>query len=435
MTFSRLLAGKFLGRAGAAALCAMALSACAGKTYFSSELGQGGGPGGLTTATGPSGSPGPTGPQGATGSQDTAGTQGPAGEQGPAGPAGATGAQGPSGPTGPAGATGATGPAGTFLGSGGVLSNGLGITGANGVTSSLLGSDVVGGAVNSLLGSDNAVSQITGTPTTASGQGLVPKLATQLQTGTTTPTAGAGLGGAGDGGLVSDVIGSDALGMVTGDTGVIGANLAGGNDGLLGSVIGAAPLLPQAGTIVNQVPLGKVTAAVKPLGISGAGGLVSDLTGIDPVTNLVGSNGAIPAALGGGDAGALGKVVTSPNPPLSIVGETVNTVLGAVAGTSPSPVGGVLNAGAPNGGSGAAGNLPVADLPVASLPVVGSVAASVQPAVKQVLPIVTGTVGTITAAAPAANAVTSLTSKLGSAVSALTGATGKTGLSGLLGKP
>jgi hypothetical protein len=233
----------------------------------------------------------------------------------------------------------------------------------------VLGTDPVGGLVDGALGTNNAVSQITGTPASSTTPGLVPKLATAIQSGTNTATIGKGLGVTGAGGLVSDLIGNDSVGGITGETGVVGANVAGGNDGLLGNVLGGnKPLLPGVGDLVAKSGLDNVVSPKNGLGISGENGLVQDLIGTDAVGHLIGTtNGSAPTLVGGGDAGALGHVLPGNTPLLASVGTTVNNVLGAVAGTSPSPVTGILQggtSGAPlgnilSGVPGATGNLPV----------------------------------------------------------------------------
>jgi hypothetical protein len=232
---------------------------------------------------------------------------------------------------------------------------------------------------------------------------LVPTLAGAVKTGTNTPTVGKGLGLIGPGGLTSDLIGTDVVGSITGSGGVVGANLAGGNDGLLGSAIGGAdskPLLPQVGKLLSDTKLDQALNSVKALGITGPNGLSNDLLGIDPVGNVVGSNGAIPTALGGGDAGVLGHALPNGNPPLGVVGKTLDGALGVLAGTTPSPLPGLLQGNGLGGGANLPGNLPVLGN------VLGTVTNGVKPVVTNVLTTVTGVTGALPIVGPALSGVT-----------------------------
>jgi hypothetical protein len=356
---------KLLGQVSVVALCAVSLSACADKMYYGSELGQGAGG---TDQQGTNGTNGANGSNGAGGT----GTAGPAGPQGPAGATGATGATGAAGAT---GATGATGPAGSLLGTNGTLSGGLGLTGSNGALSNVAGSDPLGGLVDGLLGTDNGVSQISGTPSGSTTPGLVPTLANDIQNGTDTSLlGGGGLGITGAGGLVDDLIDPpDPATQAIGTEGTVPATLAGGQDGLLGNIIGgpdSKPLLPGVGQTLAKLPLISPSSSIQQLGVTGEGGVSQNLFSHDLLGNVLGTQGTVNGVLAGGSGGALGGTVPSGNPAL---GTVVDDTLGPLAGTAPSPIGGVLNGTGTGGvpvvgaiidnvtgalGNGGAGNLP-----------------------------------------------------------------------------
>jgi hypothetical protein len=277
----------------------------------------------------------------------------------------------------------------------------------------VVGTDPVGGLLDGALGTDNGVSQITGTPTSATTPGLVPKLATAIQSGTNKATIGTGLGITGQGGLVSDLIGNDSVGTITGESGVIGANVAGGNDGLLGNVLGGSnPLLPGVGDAIANSGLTSIVKPQNGLGISGENGLVQDLIGTDAVTHLIGSNSDVSTLAGGGNAGTLGQVLPGSTP---VLGTAVNGILSAVAGTGPSPVSGILQgdtSGAPlsnvlSGVTGATGNLPVVGNVVSTvtnttgnLPVVGTVLSGATSGGGNPVGNVLSTVGKVTGSLP-----------------------------------
>lgn len=207
-------------------------------------------------------------------------------QQGPAGPAGAQGPQGETGATGATGATGSTGP--TF--------------GTNGV---------------------------------------IPSVADGTANGTSSSPFGTGLGVTGDGGLVADLIDPpDPATQAVGTNGVVPATVAGGQDGLLGNMVGGPnsnPLFPGVGTSISGYS-SRLTSNVQPLGITGSDGAVQNLLGTDYVGNVAGLDGNANGELGGGSGGTLGGTVPSGNPPLGQAGTSTNQGLGVVAGNQPSPV-------------------------------------------------------------------------------------------------
>jgi hypothetical protein len=218
----------------------------------------------------------------------------------------------------------------------GGASPGLGVTGDGGVLDNVIGTDPVGGYVDDLLGPDNPISAIIGS---GSGMGLVPSVAGALAGDPDAEIAGLGL--AGDGGLVADLTGADMLGGLLDQGGVVGASIAGGDDGLLGALLNSQaanpPLAPVAGPLAAALPSSALKDALSELpvfGITGSDGLLSDLAGTDIVGNLVGTN--TPA--GGGNAGLLGNLVPAGDAPLAPVGDAVTGVLNVIAGNDASPL-------------------------------------------------------------------------------------------------
>src|SRR5690606_8792961 len=144
----------------------------------------------------------------------------------------------------------------TSPGTGGGGSSGLGVTGNDGVLGNVLGTDPVGGLLETGLGQGNAVSAILGS---SGGTGLIPSAAAMLAG---EPGAEVmGLGVFGSGGLIADLAGTDLLGGTLDTSGVLGASLAGGNDGLLGSILDAqgiaGPLAPLTRPLVAALPGGE----------------------------------------------------------------------------------------------------------------------------------------------------------------------------------
>jgi hypothetical protein len=305
------------------------------------------------------------------------------------------------------------------------------------VISNLLGTDPAGGAVDSLLGTNNAVSQSLGTPDSSDQAGLVPRTLNTLTTESSAPLIGNGLGITGTGGLVYDLIDPDHSDIGTqtiGTSGVIPATIGGGQDGLLGNLVGrpdSNPLLPAAGDALAGLPLDKITGNIKPLGITGENGLDQRLQGTDMLGNLLGMQGQATAPLAGGSNGTLGSTLPNGNPPLAPLVNSANSALGAAAGTNPSPVQGVLSGNLLNGASAVAGNLPaigsvfqdVANT-AGNLPIVGGLAGGSGGSTGAGLGNVLGTVTNITNKVPVAGSVaSSVTSGLMGASNSRSGST------------
>lgn len=161
----------------------------------------------------------------------------------------------------------------------------VGLTGEGGLLDDLTGLDPVGpslgtnGLVGAAAGGGN-----NGLLGAAVPEGAVPTL---------------GLGGAG--GLSDDIAHQDLVTALLGDTSPVAHLLGGGQDGALGSAADAAPDLP--------VPAVPGIGAPAHLGLAGDGGLVDDLTQVDVLTAVLGTEGAIPSALQGGNTGTLGNIV------------------------------------------------------------------------------------------------------------------------------
>jgi len=295
------------------------------------------------------------------------------------------------------------------------------------------------------LGTGNGVSSITGTPEGSTTPGLVPTLANDVQNGSSTPLLGGGLGLTGTGGLVDDLIDPpDPATQSIGTDGMIPATLAGGQDGLLGNLIGgpdSKPLLPGVGQALSKLPLISPSSSMQQLGVTGEGGVSQNLFGRDLLGNVLGTQGTVNGALAGGSGGALGGTVPAGNSPL---GTLVDNTLGPLAGTSPSPISGVLSGtgagGIPVIGSvvtgvtgalgGGTGNLPVVGSVVSGVTGVlnggttggaGNVLNTVTGAVSN-LPVVGSVVGGATGGAPAAgNVLGTVTNTVTGVVGTLTG--------------
>ncbi|MBX3495155.1 MAG: hypothetical protein KF769_02840 [Parvibaculum sp.] len=225
-------------------------------------------------------------------------------------------------------------PGGTDPAGGG--SSDLGVTGGGGVLDNVIGADPVGGQIDDILGPGNPVTAILGS---GSGSGLIPSAAGALAGDPDAEIVGLGI--LGDGGLFADLAGTDMLGGMLNTGGVVGASIAGGDDGLLGALLNdqAAnpPLAPLAGPLEAALPssaLADALSALPVLGITGGDGLVADLAGTDLIGNLIGPN--TPA--GGGNGGLLGDAVPAGSAPLAPIGDGVNGVLNIVAGNEPSPI-------------------------------------------------------------------------------------------------
>lgn len=229
------------------------------------------------------------------------------------------------------------------LSGGSVPVDGLGVTDDGGVLDGLTGSDPIGGVIEQTLPQLGA---ILGTKPGAETDGIVPELAGALAgTGDGVILPG-GLGLTGEGGVVADLLGSDVGGDLLGGQGLIASNIAGGNDGLLSSVLGDNPTKGLLAPATDNLPLGQLTTALAgqaSLGITGQSGLVADLLGSDLTAGVLPSGGAVGGLLGGGDAGILGNALPEGQAPLGAVGDAVSGVLGTVAGNTTSPVGEGLN--------------------------------------------------------------------------------------------
>jgi hypothetical protein len=303
--------------------------------------------------------------------------------------------------------------------------SGLGVTGDGGVLDNVVGTDPVGGYVEDALGAGNPVSAILG----SGSDGLVPSAAAALAGDPNAEVTG--LGVLGDGGLVSDLAGTDLVGGSFDTSGVLGASIAGGNDGLLGSLLNgrlsSPPLAPVAGPIASALPADALDSAlsqVPDLGVTGDGGLVADLIGVDLVGNLIGEN----TLLGGGNAGQLGALVPTEDAPLGYVGETSAGLLNIVSGSQGAPV---------DGGSALAPAIPVLENILGSgASVIGGVAAPVTGALGStplIGDIVSGP-SSSAAASAASSGSTAPASPAGDALAPVTGALGSVPIvGGILG--
>lgn len=190
---------------------------------------------------------------------------------------------------------GAATPASTTgnLSDGSVPVDGLGVTGDGGVLDNLVGADPIGGVIE---GSLPQLADILGTKPGATTNGIVPEIAGALAgTGNGVLLPG-GLGVTGEGGVIADLLGSDIGGDLLGGQGLIASNVAGGNDGLLGSLLGDDPSKALLVPVTNNLPLGQLTAALAgqaSLGITGQSGLVADLLGSDLTAGVLPSGSLI----------------------------------------------------------------------------------------------------------------------------------------------
>jgi hypothetical protein len=156
--------------------------------------------------------------------------------------------------------------------------------------------------------------------------------------------------------------------------------------------------------------------------------------------NLIGRQGQATALLAGGGSGALGGALPDGNPPLSPATDAANTLLGAAAGTSPSPVRGILAGSLIDNAGGVAGKLPLAGpvlqnvvdtaakLPVTGKLGVGANGGSGNAGLGTVLDTVTNLAGTVPVAGGAGNG--SAGPKLGDVLGTATTIAGKTPIIG-----
>lgn len=313
-----------------------------------------------------------------------------ASEVGGGGTPGLPGSPGDTGTPGDPGTPGTAGDPGAFLGDGGTLSNGLGVTGDGGVLANVFGTDPIGGTIDGLLGDNNALTQIIGTPDDGTNRGLVPELAAAVAGDPDAVVLNGGLGVTGTDGLIADLTGSDLGGAVLGTQGVIPAGVAGGNDGLLGALLGDHVTDPLLAPVAQAVPTSTILdglAQAPQLGVTGTRGVVDAVLGTDLVGNLVGTEGAVSGVLAGGSDGAIGSQLPAGDAPLAPLGDAVVQVLDIVAGSEPSPLAGALPAlpGLPSGGSSTDPVGAVADQ-IGALPVVGTAIGTVLDSVSGGLP-------------------------------------------------
>ncbi|MGB5949998.1 MAG: hypothetical protein WBG82_11810 [Parvibaculum sp.] len=298
---------------------------------------------------------------------------------------GTAGAPGTPGAQGAPGEPGSPGLPGSFLGDGGALDGGLGVVGSGGVLANVIGSDPIGGAVDGLLGGDNAISQILGTSPDATNRGLVPELAAAAAGDPNAVVLNGGLGVAGSDGLLADLTGADLGGALLGGQGLIPAGVAGGNDGLLGAVLGSHVADPLLAPVAQAMPVSTLAdglSQIPQLGVTGTDGVVASLLGTDLLGNLVGTQGAAPTVLAGGSSGAIGSQMPAGEPPLAPLGSGAVQGLDVLAGNAPSPIGGALPAlpGLPAGGGLSPSTLPGTGALTGALnPVTGPVTGALSP--------------------------------------------------------
>jgi hypothetical protein len=292
----------------------------------------------------------------------------------------------------------------------------------------MAGSDPAGGLINGLLGDGNGVSSITGTPGGSTSPGLVPTLANDIQTGSNTSLLGGnGLGITGTGGLVDDLIDPpDPATQSIGTDGMVPATLAGGQDGLLGNLIGgpdSQPLLPGVGQALSKLPLISPSSSTQQLGVTGDGGLSQNVFSRDLLGNVLGTQGTVNGALAGGSGGALGGAIPPGNTNL---GTLVDNTLGPLAGTAPSPISGVLN------GTGAGGVPVIGSVVDGVTGALGNGGANILRGVGSVIGGVSGVLygGTTGGAGNVLNTVTGAVSNLPVVGSVVDGATGGTPAAG-----
>lgn len=345
-------------------LC-LSLAACAGDGEFRAGI----------NGAGLVGPPGPQGAQGEAGAQGSQGQAGVQGGIGPHGEVGQAGLQGPAGPSGPQGQAGSDGDDAVpsvpgipgvpglpgapavpqeLVDSNGSLRGGLGITGNGGLVSNILGNDPTTGPTEDALGQDNTVDHFLGGPPNATEQGVVPALASSLAGTNDTAVLGNGVGLTGTGGLSQDLLGSDVVGPLLGNSGVISDNISGGSDTLLGTLLQENGPQTPVQNVLPTVPTEVVGAAlnqVPGLGVLGSGGLTEDVLGPHPDGNLISTESGAGRVLGTGSDGTFGSTLNTDSPPLAVVGQTGSDALNSLAGNNDPLLGDV------------AGNLP-GDVPV-----------------------------------------------------------------------
>ena len=210
----------------------------------------------------------------------------------------------------------------------------------------------------------------TGLPTSTSSASGSSTTASQSLAG------GTQLGVTGDGGVLSTA-GVDVVSPLLGDSGLLGATLSGGSDGLLGSVAsgaGGSSPLPSGALSPVTGALAQVSNSVPSLGVSGDGGLGQDLLGYDVVGSLVGTDGGlVPVLLAGGNDAPLGSALPGGSAPLKPIGDLLESV---VTGAQTNPTAGKLSDTAPLVqpllltalGVNSGGGSPLSALPIPALP-------------------------------------------------------------------
>ncbi len=214
---------------------------------------------------------------------------------------------------------------------------------------------------------------------------------------------------------------TEALGVAALTDPILGTDgaLGGGGTGLLGSAIPAdqlAPLSSALDPVVTQVasalPLDTVTSQIPALGVDGSGGVVQDLTGQDPLTDVIGTTGVLGTVTGGGNGVALGDIIPAGTVP-SLPTGSLPSIQGLSSITSGDPAATITNTldtatalvtGATGGAS--SGGDPLAPVTGALDTVTSTVTGATGGASSPLAPVtgalgtVTSTLGTVTSALP-----------------------------------
>jgi hypothetical protein len=147
-------------------------------------------------------------------------------------------------------------------------------------------------------------------------------------------SSGSSLGGGGGGGASTSSVpqlgvtgaggATSALGVSALTDPILGTDgvLGGGGNGELGGQIPAdqltpisSQLAPVSEQVASALPLSTVTSQVPQLGVTGDGGLLDDVAGQDPLSDIVGTTGVVGSTLAGGNGGALGDIVPAGSVP------------------------------------------------------------------------------------------------------------------------
>ncbi len=238
--------------------------------------------------------------------------------------------------------------------SNGSLRGGLGITGNGSLLTNIIGSDPLTGSIADALGENNAADHFLGAPPDPTQQGVLPGLAGALASINDGAILGNGAGVTGNGGLSQDLLGSDVIGPLLGNSGVISDNISGGNDHLLGALLQDNGPQSPVQNLLPAVPtetVGNLLSQAPALGVLGTGGLAEDVLGPHPDGNLIGTDSGVGAVLGSGNDGTLGSVLATESPPAAPVGETSTGLLNSLAGNN-EPVLGDVAGNVPGGSTG-----------------------------------------------------------------------------------